>query len=402
MNRQQLYTLSGVLLASTAASGAAYAGTVAVSGGTGAGSTFTTSTSAVKIANTIFSTTATTADAVNVNTTGGKTFAVLFTNTFTTTTKFSVEIDVAGAQFNTSAVGAIKLLVKDPTNSLATWANTVAAASACTAVTPLVGKIILDGCQLSNSFFSNTSGSATNASAAAGGLVLSGVTFNTANSLATVGNSIALSGSVYNTNNPAQSFESITSGNIITAAAPLAASVTACPQVVASPTATPAAFDYLTGYQSGFLASGGNLVLTMCLATVSISQTSALSATLTGPIDMVSSATSVNVIITSSILGSAAVNTVQLQATTGGAVISSATTSAFSGGVATFQLGTAAAGIGTASNFSINVTFTGTTPIPAAAAGTVSVAVPCNLQSALARLNSFSEAVRIVWSAFCT
>ena len=30
------------------------------------------------------------------------------------------------------------------------------------------------------------------------------------------------------------------------------------------------------------------------------------------------------------------------------------------------------------------------------------VAVPCNLQSALARLNSFSEAVRIVWSAFCT
>jgi len=30
------------------------------------------------------------------------------------------------------------------------------------------------------------------------------------------------------------------------------------------------------------------------------------------------------------------------------------------------------------------------------------VAVSCNSQSALARLNSFLEAVRIVWSAFCT
>ncbi len=30
------------------------------------------------------------------------------------------------------------------------------------------------------------------------------------------------------------------------------------------------------------------------------------------------------------------------------------------------------------------------------------VAVSCNSQSALARLNSFFEAVRIVWSAFCT
>ncbi|GEM_PF-6081778 len=30
------------------------------------------------------------------------------------------------------------------------------------------------------------------------------------------------------------------------------------------------------------------------------------------------------------------------------------------------------------------------------------VAVPCHLQSALARLNPFPEAVRIVGSAFCT
>jgi len=319
MNRQQLYTLSGVLLASTAISGVASAATVGV--GTGVSN----STTAVKVANTIFSTTVSSADAVNVNTVGGKSFAVVFTNAYTTATKFSVEVDVSGAQFNTANVGALKILVRDSTNSLATYANTVAASATCTSITPLVGKIILDSCQLSNTVFSGTSGSNGNFSSAAGGLVLSGVTFNTANTLATAGNSIALSGTVYNSNNPSQTFESITTASIITSKAPITATLTACPPVVLDPLATPAAFDYFTTLPTGQNGStSGKVPLTICLATVKLTLSGALSATLTGLADFGTNATSVSVTISDSLLSSAALSTSQaltLQ-TSAGALVS--------------------------------------------------------------------------------
>jgi len=365
MNRQQLYTLSGVLLASTALAGIAEAATVGHSGVAGAAFT----TSALKIANTIFSTTATSADTVAVG--GEAAFVVKFSNQFVTTTKFSVEIDVSGAQFNTSAVGNTNVLVGDLGTNSNTFANSIAASTACSSVTPLVSKIIIDGCQLSTTgAFSGTSGYGSNASASATGILLSGVVFNTANSLATVGNTIALFGSVYNTSNPTQSFESITSASVVTSTAPLSAAVTSCANVTVSPTATPAAFDYLS--TSNVTSPGG---LSMCLATVTITNSGALTGTLTAGafagLDTVAS--SVNVTITDTVLGSAAVARVSLD----GSTSQNTTTAAnFSGGSATFSIGsgTGTGTVGAASNFTINLSFTGSTPIPAAASGTVSLA----------------------------
>jgi len=360
MNRQQLYTLSGVLLASTALAGLAEAATVGHS--VANGGSFTTS--ALKIANTIFSTTATSADTVNVG--GEAAFVVKFSNQFTTSTKFSVEIDIAGAQFNTSATGNINVLIADLGTNGGTFQSFIAASTACSAITPLVSKIIIDGCQLSaTALFSGTTGSLSNASAAAAGILLSGVTFNTANALATVGNTISLSGSVYNSTNPTQSFESITSASIVTSQAPLTVALTACTNVVAGPTATPAAFDYLSTTNAGSQ-------LSMCLATVTITSSGALSSVLaTGgfaSIDTV--ATSVNVTITDTVLGSAAVATVSL---TGSTTANTSTAANFAGGSATFSIGSGAGTAGAASNFTINLAFTGSTPIPAAAAGTVSL-----------------------------
>jgi hypothetical protein len=371
MNRQQLYTLSGVLLASTALAGLAEAATV---GNASAANGFGFSTSALKVANTIFSTTTSSADAVNVG--GDTAFVVKFSNQFTTSTKFSVEVDVAGANFNTSSIGDIELLVND----LGTGTNTFIAVfsaqpgSGCTAITPLVSKIIIDGCQLGTATtpFTGTTGSGNNASAAAAGILLSGVTFNTANTLASVGNSITLSGSVYNTTNPSQSFESITSGAIITSAAPLTASVSACSNVVASPIATPAAFDYLS--TTNLTTSN---VLTMCLATVTITSSGALSSNLKpgafAGIDSVAS--SVQITVTDTALGSAAVGSVELlnpagTVLLGGSFLNNGTVANFAGGAATFSLAT----VGNASNFTVQLAFTGSTPIPAAAAGNVTVA----------------------------
>jgi len=364
MNRQQLYTLSGVLLASTALAGMAEAATLGHSVANGA----SFSTSALKIANTIFSTTATTADTVNVG--GEAAFVVKFSNQFTTTTKFSVEIDISGAQFNTSSIGDVNVLVADLGTNGTSFMGDVKASSVCSAITPLVSKIIVDGCQLSVSAspFTGTTGSGSNASSAAQGILLSGVVFNTANSLATVGNTISLSGSVYNTSNPTQSFESITSGSIVTSAAPLTVSLSACSNVVANPTATPAAFDYLS------TSNITSATLSMCLATVTITSSGALSTPLLsgGFAALDTAATSVNVTITDTVLGSAAV--ADISAVNGGTALAGTankTAANFAGGAATFSVGSGSAAL--ASNFSIKLGFTGSTPIPAAAAGSVTI-----------------------------
>lgn len=386
MNRQQLYTLSGVLLASTALAGMADAATVGHSVANGV----TFSTKALQVANTIFSTTATTADATNVG--GEAAFLVKFSNLFTTTTKFSVEVDVSGAQFNTSQVGNINVLVADLGTNTGSFMASLSASTACSAITPLVSKIIVDGCQLSTtSTFTGTTGSGANASAAAAGLLLSGVVFNTANALATVGNSISLSGSVYNTANPSQSFESITSAAVITSASPLTVSVSACSNVTASPTATPAAFDYLSVTNTTATAS-----LSMCLASVTITSSGALSAPLlTGGFVAVDTATSsINVTVTDTVLASAAVSGLHTMGSTG--QLTNSTAANFSGGAATFTIGTGSpsSSAGLASNFTIKLSFTGSTPIPAAAAGTVALTfAKLGLPQAVASVSGATAAI---------
>ncbi|MHB1207158.1 MAG: hypothetical protein ACYCZX_16430, partial [Rhodospirillaceae bacterium] len=125
MNKQQLYTAGSVLLATTALTGAANAGIVsnAITAGDKFGGSTVTS---VNVANTIFSTTAATANALTV---GPKTFTVTFSNNFGATTKFSMEIDPIGAAFF-NQVDA-RLLLSNAGSFLAGGFYTVAASGNC-------------------------------------------------------------------------------------------------------------------------------------------------------------------------------------------------------------------------------------------------------------------------------
>src|SRR6185295_11082551 len=127
MNKQQLYTAGSVLLATTALTSAANAG--AVSGVITAGTVIGTQAyTALNIANTVFSTTAATANAVTV---GPTSIYIAFANNFTAATKFSVELDPINAGF-VQTVDSYVLL--SSAGSFLTG-FTVAASTACTSVT---------------------------------------------------------------------------------------------------------------------------------------------------------------------------------------------------------------------------------------------------------------------------
>ena len=361
MNKQQLYMAGSVLLATTALSSAANAGIVSatISAGNAVGGvTFT----ATNIANTVFSTTASTANAVTV---GATAVYMAFSNNFTAATKFSVELTPANAGLVQSVDAKILL---SNAGSFLTDNWTVAATTACTSVTPLTTKIILDGCGGTSNKIAQTNGANNNVSASYGGVLFSGVSFNNASGLASTGASISVSGLVYNANNTSQSFENISSANVVTAAAPITVVVTAGGTATASASATPVAFAYF----STSTATGGG-VQTQFLAFIDISSTGTLAADLSTAVVAEAGAgasqaiSSVSVTVTSTTLSQPAALSVN---TTTATALYNGTVSNFSAGVATFSI-QPSTGFTT---FAIAVAFSGTTALQAASAGTVTLA----------------------------
>ncbi len=362
MNKSQLYTLSGALLASTALIGTANAATV---GRTGANiaTTGAISTTALKIANTLFSTTTATADALNFNGDATSPIALSFTNQFSASTRFNATINIAGAQFNNPSLQVAVL----GRHTGGTFVGTVN--GACGSVTPLVDKILLSTCQLSNAAgLSATLGNTAAIGAFAGGLQLSGVIFKGGSALATAGNSISLSGTLNDNGNPTILLENITSGAVVTSTAPITTIVTAGATAVTNAATTPAAFKSLSTPNSGQLSVN--------LATVVITGSGALGTDLTTAITPdggagQGAATTVTITVTSAALSDDAT----VSATRANGVLTTTLTpAAFSTGTATFSL-TAANQFDVAANTqTINVQFDGTHAINAAAAGTVSVA----------------------------
>lgn len=362
MNKSQLYTLSGALLASTALIGTANAGTVGRAGAnivtTGA-----ISTTATRIANTLFSTTTATADAKNFNGDGVNPIAINFANNFSAATRFNATINIAGAQFNNPAVNVAVL----GRHTGGTFVGTVT--GACGAVTPLVDKILLSTCQLSNAAgLSATLGNTAAIGAFAGGLQLSGVVFKGGSALATAGNSITLSGTLNDNANPVILLENISSGAVVTSAAPIATTITAGTTAVTNAATTPAAFRSLSQPNIGQLSVN--------LATVVITGTGALGTDLQTAVTPdggagQGAATTVTITVTSATLTDDAT----VSATRANGVLTTTLTpAAFSSGTATFSL-TAANQFDVAANTqTINVQFNGTSAINAAAAGTVAVA----------------------------
>lgn len=350
MNKTQFYTLSGALLASTALSaGNASAGTI----GRFAYADNAFTTSAMAIANTIFSTTASTANSVLIGEGGvyGQGFGMRFNNAYAGTTRWTTEFTISGARFVTAglSVNQVTLLLSTTANTT-TVIGSVAGSAACASLTSLVDLLVANDCSIT--------GAATGTSV---GISLSGITFNNASGLATVGSSISLTGRIYNPSNPSQTFEASTTGNIITSRAPFAVAVTAGTDKTASATTTPVAFTSLTDV-------AGNL--SMVLATVTLTGTGAFNNGLVSTAGF-STAGTTNISIASSLFSSAAVRSVTVNASVGGSgALSYLTAANFSGGTVTFSATNTTWVAGNSIN--VVVQFMGTTSIPASVAGTVS------------------------------
>jgi hypothetical protein len=362
MNKQQLYTAGSVLLATTALTGVANAGIISSTAGAAAGAAVGgAALTALNVSNTVFSTTAATANAVTV---GAASVFVAFSNNFTAATKFSVELSPINAGF-VQAVDARVLLSN--AGSFILSHNTVSATTACTSVTPLTTKIILDGCGGLSNKISQTNGALNDVSASYGGVLFSGVSFNNASGLASIGSAIGISGLVYNANNTSQTFETITAANIAVSASPVTVTVGSGGTFTANASSTPVAFSYFSA-----------AVVTMALAYVDITGTGALAADLSAVAlaDAAAGATqtisSIQVTVTSGALTQAAVT--GIFANNGGPVLANGmyngTVANFSAGVATFSVNNQAG----FTSFVIQVSFSGTTALSAASAGTVTVA----------------------------
>jgi hypothetical protein len=359
MNKQQLFTASSVLLASTALATVAFGATpkgvghFTFPGPISTGAT-TFSSSPITVAATVFGG-STATNAIGTAATVPASY-LLFANQYPGSAKLNISLTIAGASFvNTGTV--VNLLVAEPTGHTASTFVVIPAQGNCASVIPLPNSMLISGCV--------AAGTLSGVSAGIAGIEISGVTFNNAAGLATAGTSITLAATVTDNATNTQ-LETVAAGNLITSANPIQAKVTAGPGRVANPNTTPTAFTALN--DTG--ATGGD-TLTVTLASINLSITATVGANLTTPLTLATAVASANVTVQSAVLSSAASGVIVLpiaNATSLG-TNNTVTTAAFSSGTLTFSV--AAANLPT--SFIVNVTFSGTTAIPAAAAGTATV-----------------------------
>jgi len=366
MNKTQFFTLSGALLASTALSGAASAGTIGKYDASGA---FTTTS--VSIANTVFSTTASTANGVSIGSATARKFGMSYSNQFGVGTKITTEFTLTGARFVQTTESLSNVAFVFATHSAGTagpadelGSGTNSGSAFCSSVTALVELFVLNDC-----------GSSATGALSQGivkGVYFTGVNFNSASGLATAGSTVSLSGRVYNPTNTSQVFEATSTGTILTSVVPVTATVTAGDNVIASPTSTPTAFTRLQTAQAQETGT-----LSVRLATVTLTSSGAFSADLSTAVLATTAGTS-TVTVTSTALSAASVGAVTLNSA-GGTSVTLTTAATFNGGSVTFSLTNAA--LSTANSLNVTVVFGGTAAIPAAAAGTVSGTFQVGLQT---------------------
>lgn len=371
MNKTQFYSLSSALLASTALASAASAGTIvrfdqevqAAAPGTAA----VFNTSPVNIANTLFSTTASTANTVVFGSGNDRAnFGIKYANIYTGTTKWSTEFTISGARFVQASeqLANVQLLTVGTSNGTVTGFRT--GDTHCATATALVDLFIINDCGSTTSV-----GVSTLSTTNIGALVFTGVTFNNASALATAGSSITLTGRVYNPSNPTQTFEAASSGTIVTSRAPFTVTVSTGGDAISNASTTPTAFTNLSTSNLG-----ANNPLSLQLANVLFASAAAVDATLTTNVAITSVGTTA-ITVASSLLSASAVSRVYLNSA---AAQQSVTAAAYSAGQVTFTLN--AAGVGALANNSFNIVavFNGTDAIPetSAAPGTISVAFPAS------------------------
>jgi len=361
MNKQQLYTFGGALLASTALSGAAHAMTF----GKSVSGSLTFTTSAISVATTLFATTASTANEVVLSANGAQRVMGRFSNVYSAasvaSTGFTVEMSPTGATFGNAGIESADFLIVGSHGT--TFQSTIAASAVCASAVGFATQFVLNGCTAATG---TAGGSSVNMSMAIGGVMFSGVTFANASGLATAGSAIQLTGRIYNTSTNGN-FEAATTNNIITSAVPLSVSTTVRANTTVSAVSTPLAFSSLSSSNTGVATA----TLTMDLTQVLITGTGTFRADL-NTISLASNEiSSARITVTSALLSSGAVHNVFVDRSLNGtaaARVNNLTAANFSGGTVTFVVEDAAQ-----TSYMISVAFNGTTAIPAVSTGTTTV-----------------------------
>lgn len=325
MKRQSLY-IGGALLATTALSTSAYAGTFVNPTATATG--IATTLTAAALSAQVFP--ATGAENVSV---GPAATTINFTNSLTTT--FDVEIESSASDFTGTITAA-------PGTAEGATATTITDLSAnsfsgCT-VQVLTERILIEDCL--------------GTSTAIDALRVSGLSFNEANGLAVAGSSIALSGIVRGQSN--NTFELLTSANVITSANGFSTAITAGTTATINNTASPA---FSTIGAATALSLGAVKTTTVAVVGTNLTQVVNTEAEATAEMEFT---------VTHGVLTDAATAALDIA----GGLATSAVPSAFNGNVASFDFD-AGEIIG---SWDIEVNFDGTTAIQAWAAGTIDVA----------------------------
>lgn len=331
MKRQSLY-IGGALLATTALSTSAYAGTIidlVTTGGTA-----TTVLTAGKLSAQVFAPTG--AESTSIGPVG---FTTNFTNKFTTA--FDLEIESTNSDFRASGFGQVNPSVAGTSNTLTFLSAQGSGYTGCT-LQVLTERVLIEDC-------ANTNASGIDA------LNFSAVSFNEANGLATAGTSIAISGIVRGSAS-GSTFELISSGTIATSSDSYGVVVTTPTSANINNSATPPFSGIGTGTTQAANFQLGSVRVTDFEATGTNLATQITTANLTGGME---------VTVNHGVLTDAA--TTSLDLTTAGSV----SKASFVGNQASFN---AATNGNIGSSFDITVNFDGTTAISNWSAGTVTLA----------------------------
>jgi len=327
MKRQTLQ-IGSALLATTALSTIASAGTIVTDSGANGGTIATTFTAA-RLAAQVFG--ATGSSTVSI---GPQAVTVNFTNALTTT--FDLELEASNSDFT----GSIGVSGFDVSGGSALSAISF---TGCT-VQVLTERILVEDC-----LATSTTGSPFDA------MEISGIQYTNANGLATAGTSIALSGIVRGQSN--NTFETISSRNVVTSVNALADTISAGTTLNINNLASPAFSDLSGGVTTGRL---GNILITAQGAlSTNLSTSLTTDSLITGGLEIT---------VTHGVLTDAATDAIRITGTaSGGSFSPSVIASAFNGNVASFNFAPGSI----LGSFDINVVFDGTTQIQAWSAGTV-------------------------------
>jgi|SaaInl48_10m_RNA_FD_contig_71_168748_length_1523_multi_62_in_0_out_0_1 hypothetical protein len=363
MKRQTLL-ISSALLATTALSTAATAGTIVPTAA--AGAILATSFTPLALAAQVFG--GTTPETLLIGgSDSGAEISLDFTNSLTTT--FDMRLDPAGAQFTGTTVDVLAF-AEDTAGTLVAEASL----QGCT-VQVLTDRILVEDC---------LTGTATTAIDV---LMLTGIQFNEANGLATVGASISISGQVTGASG-GSTFETITSAAIVTSADALKVVASAGGTGTLLNTATPA-FATLTGGAT-----------TLSLGSVNNSLAATVGTDLSTAVAGTQVTAAVELTVTHGVLTDSA--TTQLVATASGTPTrTTVIASNFNSNVASFDFALPADLLG---SFDISVVFNGTTAIQNWSAGTIDAvftigsvlaAAPASATGSLAALSRGGMSVQI-------